>query len=166
MGARSNIVIQDGEHRVWLYGHWMSCQAIEHAATGLRSDRFDDPQYLATVVFQSMLRSEGAEGWGYGISAQRYDNQFPILIIDSRSRWSTGTDRGRADVWFEDSDGIRTTAVFDREEFLAIADTIPLFRPAWSEPGDHVCGYGFFTARPRGARRALATPRSAQIQDT
>lgn len=121
MGARSNIVVQDGEHRVWLYGHRMSCQAVEQAAIGLRSDRFDDPQYLASEIFQSMLHSEGAEGWGCGISARRYDNQFPILVIDVRSRFDTGGKRGTASVWFEDEDGIAQTPVFPREEFLAIA---------------------------------------------
>jgi hypothetical protein len=164
VGARSNIVVQDGEDRVWLYGHWMSCQAVEHAANGLRSGRFDDPQYLASVIFQSMLDSEGAEGHGYGISARRYDNQFPILVIDSRSRWRTGSDRGTANVWFEDEDGLVQTPVFSRDEFLAIADTIPLFRPAWDRPGEHDCAYGHFFDRPRPVRLTLPAG-SDQISD-
>ena len=123
MGARSNIVVQD---RVWLYGHWMSCQAVEHAAAGLRSDRFDDPQYLATVIFQSMLHSEGAEGRGYGISARRYDNRFPILVIDVRSRLDTGGERGTAEVWFEDGDGLGQTAVFPRDERTRTPSSAPL----------------------------------------
>ena len=144
MGDRSNIVVQDGEHRVWLYGHWMGCAAVEHAAHGLRSDRWDDPQYLAPIIFEHMKQTRRGLGTGYGISGRRYDNQHPILVIDTRRRPGGNGERGTADVWFEVEDGLRITPRYPREAFLAIAETIPPWIPAWSDPGEHDCAYGHF----------------------
>lgn len=146
MGARSNVVIQDGEERVYLYGHWMACRSIEHAAVGLRSDRFDDASYLARIVFESMIASSPGGEAGYGISASLTDNQFAILVIDAKhGGWTPGEERtrGATSVWFEDRDGVRLSKTFAREEFLAIADTVPPWRETWGDE-EHECGFGRF----------------------
>jgi hypothetical protein len=86
---------------------------------------------------------------GYGISTRMTDNQYPILVIDSRHPTSVSAGspraRGRADVWFESSSGARLSRVFTREEFLALADTIPPHRFGWDVP-PHDCGYDRFFA--------------------
>lgn len=146
MGARSNVVIQDGDERVYLYGHWMACRSIEHAAVGPRSDRYDDSSFLARIVFDSMVgRTQGNE-IGFGISASLTDNQFPILVIDAKHGSSApGAERtrGATSVWFEWSDGTRASRTYSREEFLAIAETIPPYRDTWDEQ-EHDCGFSRF----------------------
>lgn len=143
MGARSNIVIQDGEDRIWLYGHWMGCSAVDHAAHGLRSDRYDQASYLARIVFSSMVAGLETSETGFGISTRITDNQYPVLVIDSRFRGLPPDGRGRADVWFETGRGEVVSPAFTREEFLAIADTNEPHRYGWDIP-PHDCGYGRF----------------------
>lgn len=120
MGDRSNIVIQEQDERVWLYGHWMGSRSIGHAAHGLRSDRAGDAAYLARIVFCSMTADDPGGETGYGISASCHDNQNPILVIDVEHTWSdeTRSSTSATTVWFEDREGARVSRVFSREEFL------------------------------------------------
>lgn len=113
MGDRSNIVIQDGEDRIYLYSHWRGQSAISAAVHGLRSGRVGDPAYLARIIFSNLVKNDLAEETGYGISTRIQDNEHPIFVIDG----DTGN------VWFEDEEGRdRITAVIDRESFLASFD--------------------------------------------
>ena len=155
MGARSTVVIQDGPSRVHLYGHWMACAAVDHAAHGLRSDRFDEPHYLARIVLCDMVAQDVRGETGFGVSGALLASEFPVLVIDSRrpDPIAPGPHRGHADVWFEDEDGGRLSRVYSREEFLAIAGTLPGCPPdpAATEPTDHDCAYDRFLTGPAGA---------------
>jgi hypothetical protein len=119
MGDRSNIVIEDRDERVFLYGHWMGARSIGHAVRGLESDRVADGSYLARIVFCSMVGSNTQGEIGFGISASLKDNQNPVVVI-------------RADeeptVWLEDRDGTRVSRVFSRDEFIERSE-----RSSWRE---------------------------------
>jgi hypothetical protein len=130
MGDRSNIVIKDGDHRVWLYGHWMGARSIGHAVHGLRSGRVHDAHYLARIVLCSMIGPDIEGEIGYGISATMLDNQHPIIVLD--------VGRTATSVWFEDSDGRQVSPVFTPDEFIALAEV-----SSWDEcdPFDLNCDH-------------------------
>ena len=84
MGVRANVYVKDGdEHGVYLYTHWSGHELPGIVQEALRrgSDRHNDGQYLARIVFQEML--DGDTGTtGYGISAVMGDNSYPIIVLD------------------------------------------------------------------------------------
>ena len=83
MGDRANIVIQSGSERVYLYGHWFGCEMPAVAQCALRrNQRWDDPAYLARIVFCEMIKGREKEETGFGISASLTDNEYPICVFD------------------------------------------------------------------------------------
>lgn len=114
MGDRSNIVIQEGDERVWLYGHWMGAKSIGHVVRGLRSGRVHDASYLAAIVFRSMLGGDLYGELNYGISASMRDNQHPIIVLDVGRESTT--------VRLEDEDGRTLSRILTPDEFLARAE--------------------------------------------
>lgn len=94
MGDRSNIVVRYGgvleeaEHQVCLYGHWMGESYIHILANALDRgrQRWNDPAYLARIIFCEMIRDCGENligTTGFGISQELRDNDYPILIVDT-----------------------------------------------------------------------------------
>jgi len=85
MGSRGNIEIQQGSaltDSVFLYTHSTGHRISEILATALnRQERWDDPSYLTSIIFQAML--EGDESaTGYGISVGKPDdNDHPIPTV-------------------------------------------------------------------------------------
>ncbi len=85
MGDRGNIVIRsqsDGD--IWLYTHWGGETLHDdlHAALS-RDARWDDPSYLARIVFCSMLHGDTDGTTGHGISSRKTDNGHEILVVDT-----------------------------------------------------------------------------------
>lgn len=83
MGDRANIVIQTGGERVYLYTHWAGHEMPEIVQTALRrKQRWNDPSYLARIVFCTMVHGKESEETGFGISAALGDNEYPICVLD------------------------------------------------------------------------------------
>lgn len=81
MGDRGNIVIKDGESEVFLYSHWNRWKLVDDARTALcKGWRWDDPQYLARIVFDVMTEGEHGNETGYGISARIGDGDRTVVI--------------------------------------------------------------------------------------
>lgn len=82
MGDRGNIVIRGGGSQVFLYTHWEGSEIAETARAALAfRTRWDDPQYLARIVFDVL--KHGHDGTtGFGITSNLHDNGHPLLIID------------------------------------------------------------------------------------
>lgn len=118
MGDRSNVVIEtkfneENSSRVYLYSHWAGTSVLESVLHGLRSNRVDDPPYLARIIFDHMIRNDHGGETGYGISSYITDNEHPILVITCD--WSsTGTT-----VHFEDVQGDRIVDPVSVDKFLA-----------------------------------------------
>lgn len=110
MGDRGNIVIQDSSgRRVYLYTHWRGSDIPELAKEALRKRwRWDDPAYLARIVFDVMTEGQHDQEAGFGISAKIEDNENPILVIDC----------GNAEVFYEDGNGVRQGAPVSFEDFI------------------------------------------------
>jgi len=88
MGDRSNIVIKEGKEEVFLYGHNMGRHYISVLAEALTRgrDRWQDPSYLARIVFCEMTKDTKAETTGYGIWCSLTDNEHPLLVVDCPNR--------------------------------------------------------------------------------
>ena len=117
MGDRSNVVIEtqlgdDNTSRVYLYSHWSGASALESVLHGLRSNRVDDPPYLARIIFEHMIRNDLGRETGFGISGYITDNEHPILVI------STGYWGSPATVHFEDAGGDKIVEPVPYQKFL------------------------------------------------
>lgn len=116
MGDRSNVVIetQFGKEssRVYLYSHWSGTSILESILHGLRSNRVDDPPYLARIIFEHMIRNDIGRETGFGISAFISDNEHPIPVI-TVGGWGSPTT-----VHFEDVQGEKLVEPIDYKKFL------------------------------------------------
>lgn len=89
MGDRANIVILDeieptGKTAVFLYSHWggEEMPGILADALAYGEERWNDPSYLARIIFQKMVK--GDRGLiGFGISTRLTDNEHPLLVLDT-----------------------------------------------------------------------------------
>lgn len=87
MGDRGNIAIREGRGNgdVWLYTHWGGRDLKKTAKAALRRGmmRWNDPAYLARIVFCEMIGDDADPETGFGISTRMGDNEHPILVIDT-----------------------------------------------------------------------------------
>jgi hypothetical protein len=81
MGDRAQVKIQDTG--VYLYTHWAGYNLPSVVQSALKREvRWDDPEYLARVVFEEMIKpSLGSEG-GFGIDTQQHGDIYRLVIID------------------------------------------------------------------------------------
>lgn len=90
MGDRANVVIQDEDgNRVWLYSHWGGFDMLTTLRNALTrgKERWDDPAYLARIVFCEMMGPKAVnDTGGFGISAVIGDNERPILVCDCKTQ--------------------------------------------------------------------------------
>ena len=82
---RRNIALDYGDERkIYLYTHW----GAEHLEDVLREalirgrSRWDDPPYLARIIFSEMIQDEVLDTTGYGIAPYVMDDEFPTIEID------------------------------------------------------------------------------------
>lgn len=94
MGNRCNIVITDNKlgpkstiadalkDSVVLYGHWSGERYVQDAQRALAKNwRWDDPAYLARIVFDEFCADRGSET-SFGITSGRIcDNEHDVLVI-------------------------------------------------------------------------------------
>lgn len=115
MGDRGNIAIEQSTtpgDRVYLYSHWGGSELPGDLKTALAKQwRWDDPAYLARIVFDVMTRANHGEETGFGISTHRPDNEHPILVVNCGTQAVTAeTERGKV------------TATWTFAEYLALDD--------------------------------------------
>jgi hypothetical protein len=84
MGDRANVVVETCGERVFLYTHWQgsSLPLTLQAALKRGQGRWDDPAYLARIIFCEMVAGQEKETTGFGISASICDNEWPLLIVN------------------------------------------------------------------------------------
>ncbi|TMO84850.1 hypothetical protein [Pseudoalteromonas spongiae] len=72
MSDPANILIKrdENDHGVYLYSHW-GANTIEKTLQDAlkRNLRWDDPAYLARIIFDEMTKGEQGEEVGFGISS-------------------------------------------------------------------------------------------------
>jgi len=86
VGERGNIIVQDGEDRVYLYTHWGGAEIGQVLQRALAKRwRWDDAQYLARIIFDELTEGERGET-GFGITVRLLDNEYPLLVVDCDSQ--------------------------------------------------------------------------------
>lgn len=90
MGDRGNVRLEyAGKHQpIYLYTHWHGTDLPTIVADALNSkqgrNRWDDPDYLARIIFTNMVKSEKNDDGetGFGIAPYRMDHNHPDIIVD------------------------------------------------------------------------------------
>jgi len=86
MGDRGNITIRQDQalDRIFLYTHWGGSEigSVLQRALGKRW-RWDDPAYLARIIFDELTDGKHGEETGYGISLYAPDNEHLILDVET-----------------------------------------------------------------------------------
>lgn len=85
MGDRGNVYVRrDAEHGVYLYTHWCGSELPATVGEALRKgkSRWNDPSYLARIIFCEMIRGDRDDLAGFGISDMLEDNEHPIVVVD------------------------------------------------------------------------------------
>lgn len=88
MGDRGNIVIRQVSNKntddVWLYTHWSGSEIKDTVREALaRKERWDDPSYLARIVFCKLVEGAEKDATGFGISCRMQDNGHSIIVMDT-----------------------------------------------------------------------------------
>lgn len=83
MGSRAQVKVLDGDDAVYLYTHWGS-QEVELTMRDAMAKkwRWDDPEYLARVIFDTMTKDCHNEETGYGIGACQHVDLDVLVVVD------------------------------------------------------------------------------------
>lgn len=87
MGDRGNIIVRQAANTntddVWFYSHWggSDLPAVLQKALA-RKQRWDDPSYLARIIFSEMIKGHVEGETGFGISCSIQDNSHNFLVVD------------------------------------------------------------------------------------
>lgn len=84
MGDRGNIVLHDGEAKIYLYTHWTGSDIGEVLKFALikGQGRWSDPPYLYRVIFQTLIGNDN-DITGFGLSTTECDNEHPLLHVNA-----------------------------------------------------------------------------------
>ena len=93
MGDRGQVHIKDEE--VWLYTHGGATDLIETVRTALEKKwRWDDPEYLARIIFDEMVGDNQGNETGYGIGGGQHGDVWRIITLDCGVNKITVEDNG------------------------------------------------------------------------
>lgn len=81
MGDRGNIELIFADHadHIFFYTHYDGSRVLHILRRALRKRwRWDDPTYLARIIFCELVKGSEADETGYGIGLSICDNEHPI----------------------------------------------------------------------------------------
>jgi len=129
MGDRGNIVIRSRSNSnredVWLYTHWGGSAIKETLAQALkRKVRWNDPAYLARIIFCEMSGGSMSQETGFGISTWQCDNEYDRLVVDVERQRVYSVPEPKEErygpIYLPDKlDASNTNGVWTFEEFIA-----------------------------------------------
>jgi len=94
MGCRGQIKIEDTG--VFLYTHWGADQMVEDLQSILAipgvNDRWDDPEYLARIIFSQMVKDDIDGTTGYGIGNSEHGDIEKLIVINVEKQTITVND--------------------------------------------------------------------------
>jgi hypothetical protein len=92
MGDRGNIIVKDGDSKVFLYTHWAGYRVADTIRKGLnRNERWTDGSYLARIMFCELISGDSEPLTGttsYGISSTMgdgFEGADIILDVDAQT---------------------------------------------------------------------------------
>lgn len=83
MGDRNTVVFETREgQRLFFYTHWNGLEVPFRVQRALQDakDRWEDPPYLARVVFCSMVGGDQTIS-GFGIDTEFIDSEYSVLVV-------------------------------------------------------------------------------------
>lgn len=83
MGTRGQVCIR-GEHGdVYLYRHYDAKKLLNevHAALSHKI-RWNDSDFLATIIFQEMVPADNEKGYNFGICTHKHSDIDLLLVVD------------------------------------------------------------------------------------
>lgn len=91
MGDRGNIVFKrKGTADLYFYAHWSGTDLpaiVKHALA--KRQRWDDPSYLARIVFDVLTEGHHSTETGFGIDTEENDNEHSHVVIDQNALTAT-----------------------------------------------------------------------------
>lgn len=85
MGARAQVKIKDTG--VYLYTHWGAGRIFDDVIQAISKQwRWDDPEYLTRIIFDSMKRSDIESETGYGIGTSQHGDIEKLVVVDCASK--------------------------------------------------------------------------------
>lgn len=85
MGDRGHVHVEpgDGSGGVFFYAHWRGTSLPEVVASALDRGRarWNDPPYLARIIFSELIVGSVLDETGYGISAQPTDTGDGFRVV-------------------------------------------------------------------------------------
>ena len=112
MGDRANVRV-DGAGSVYLYTHWSGSELPETLQRALMAGtgRWNDPPYLARIIFCEMVAGAERSETGFGISGNVGDGDNRVLIVDCKAG----------------------TVTFPNEDTLTFEEYINIDDPVWRD---------------------------------
>ena len=94
MGDRGSVHIKD--ESVWLYTHYGARELTETVRKALsHTKRWNDPEYLARIVFDEMTRDAFCPYTGYGISGRGpHGDEWRVITVDVENKVVRVEDNG------------------------------------------------------------------------
>jgi hypothetical protein len=87
VGDKANVHMKSGrvyDDGVFLYTHWGGTDLPKVLQRALaKRERWDDPEYLARIIFCEMVKNAVSENTGYGISSYLCDGGNRVLKVDA-----------------------------------------------------------------------------------
>lgn len=91
MGTRSQVLIED--IGIYLYQHWDGYDLHKKVKKALKNKwRWDDPEYLARIIFCEMVKEHEEEETGYGIGTSEHGDIEFLVIVNCTNRTVTVKD--------------------------------------------------------------------------
>ena len=83
MGHRAQVKVEPDN--IYLYTHWGSYELEATVKKALSKRwRWDDPEYLTRIIFDTMTEDKHGTETGFGIgSVQHDDNEAPLVIVNA-----------------------------------------------------------------------------------
>jgi hypothetical protein len=85
MGDRGQVNIVD--ENVWLYTHWDATNlpmAVHDAI--VKKWRWDDPEYLARIIFEEMIKGDEGGETGYGIGSNKHGDVWRVVYVNCNTQ--------------------------------------------------------------------------------
>ena len=93
MGDRGQVHIKD--EGVWLYTHWEATELLDNVKRALSKRwRWNDPEYLARIIFDEMVGGYHGEETGFGISTSEHSDVWIIITINCEEELISVKDNG------------------------------------------------------------------------
>lgn len=89
MGSRAQVKVEPDN--VYLYTHWGANEIVETVKTALKKRwRWDDPEYLTRIIFDTMTDGKQGGETGFGIgSVEHDDNETPLITVNADNQTVT-----------------------------------------------------------------------------